>query len=196
MPARPYHHGDLRTALLDRAEQTVRDKGVEALSLRELARDIGVSHAAPSRHFKDKQALLDALAQAGFERLSGALERANAVEGGIRERMHATARAYVDFAVEDAALLELMYARKHEAGASPELVSSAFRLGDPLLELIRDAQEAGEIRQGPVEVVALALFASIHGYAALSVSGILPPDWAVRNGLDEIVETVTRGLRP
>src|SRR5919108_421380 len=92
--SRPYHHGDLRAALLTSAERTLREKGTAALSLRELARDIGVSHAAPGRHFKDKQSLLDALALAGFERLGDALDRANAVEGGIKERMHAAARAY------------------------------------------------------------------------------------------------------
>ena len=64
---RPYHHGDLRSALLAAAERTLRDKGTSAsLSLRELARDIGVSHAAPGRHFKDKQALLNALALVGY----------------------------------------------------------------------------------------------------------------------------------
>ena len=56
--SRPYHHGDLRAALLAAAERTLRDKGVGSLSLRELAREVGVSHAAPGRHFKDKQALL------------------------------------------------------------------------------------------------------------------------------------------
>src|SRR5947209_2974095 len=67
--ARPYHHGNLRAELLAAAEQTVRERGVEALSLRELARRVGVSHGAPRRHFADRQALLDALAQAGFDRL-------------------------------------------------------------------------------------------------------------------------------
>ena len=57
--ARRYHHGDLRSALLRSAECALREKGAAALSLRELARDLGVSHAAPGRHFKDKQALLD-----------------------------------------------------------------------------------------------------------------------------------------
>ena len=67
-PAR-YHHGDLRAALIARAAEVVVADGVGALSLRELARDLGVSHGAPSRHFPDKQALLDALALDGFERL-------------------------------------------------------------------------------------------------------------------------------
>ena len=67
--ARPYHHGNLRPALLGAAERALA-RGRE-LSLRELAREIGVSHAAPRRHFADKQALLDALALDGFERLGG-----------------------------------------------------------------------------------------------------------------------------
>ena len=66
---RPYHHGNLRSALLAAAERTVRERGVQDLSLRELAREIGVSHGAPRRHFPDRQALLDALAESGFERL-------------------------------------------------------------------------------------------------------------------------------
>ena len=76
MTARPYHHGNLRQALLDAAERTVRERGVEALSLRELAREVGVSHGAPRRHFPDRQALLDAhdeavvSAVAAFERLA------------------------------------------------------------------------------------------------------------------------------
>ena len=54
MAERPYHHGNLRTALLDAAERTMRDRGVQDLSLRELARDVGVSHGAPRRHFADR----------------------------------------------------------------------------------------------------------------------------------------------
>ena len=63
---RPYHHGNLRSALLAAAERTVRERGVQELSLRELAREVGVSHGAPRRHFPDRQALLDALAESGI----------------------------------------------------------------------------------------------------------------------------------
>ncbi|MEW2235322.1 helix-turn-helix domain-containing protein, partial [Streptomyces sp. NPDC024062] len=65
---RPYHHGNLRTDLLDAAERSLRAHGAEQLSLRDLARDVGVSHAAPRRHFADRRALLDALAESGFTR--------------------------------------------------------------------------------------------------------------------------------
>ena len=99
MTERPYHHGNLREALLEQAERTLRERGVEALSLRELAREVGVSHGAPRRHFPDRQALLDALAEAGFERL-GAELRAAADGAGedFEPRLRATAAAYVRFA--------------------------------------------------------------------------------------------------
>ena len=72
--SRPYHHGNLRAALLEQAERTLADGG--DLSLRALARQVGVSHAAPRRHFAGKQALLDALAEDGFERLGAELRAA------------------------------------------------------------------------------------------------------------------------
>src|SRR3954471_18996684 len=112
--ARRYHHGNLRFELLDAAERTLATRGAGDLSLRELARDVGVSHAAPRRHFRDKQALLDALAQNGFERLGRELDRALArADGGFPARLAAFAQAYVRFATRNGALLELMFASKH-----------------------------------------------------------------------------------
>ena len=140
--ARPYHHGNLRPALLAAAERALARGG--ELSLRELAREIGVSHAAPRRHFPDKQALLDALALDGFERLGR--EMAVAVEPGgeFREDLRALARAYVRFATEHAALLELMYAGKHVPGADA-LREAADRAFASPLALFTGAFERGEI---------------------------------------------------
>src|SRR3954471_11540215 len=102
--ARRYHHGNLRSELLEQAEQTLRERGPGELSLRELAREVGVSHAAPRRHFRDKQALLDALALDGFERLAGELEEEDG--GDFNARLAAFAHSYVRFATHNAALLE------------------------------------------------------------------------------------------
>src|SRR4029453_14714266 len=95
---RPYHHGDLRSALLASAERTLREKGAGGLSLRELARDIGVSHAAPGPHFKGKQALLNPLALAGSERLPRPLTPVDAPAAPLEPRLVALARGYLGFA--------------------------------------------------------------------------------------------------
>ena len=115
---RPYHHGSLRDALLSAAERTLRAQGQDELSLRELARQIGVSHAAPRRHFRDRQALLDALSITGFERLGAKLEAAiEAADDDFASRLHDAVGAFVRFATQDAALLELMFSTKHRDGA-------------------------------------------------------------------------------
>src|SRR4051794_697236 len=168
-----YHHGNLRSALLERAFRTVDERGAQALSLRELAREIGVSHAAPRRHFPDRQALLDALAEAGFERLGAELRRAADAAGeDFQARLQATAAAYVRFATRDAALLELMFAGKHRepAGALQAAAERAFSI---MLELIEQGQAEGVLEGGDPERVGLVLFATIQGIAALVTGGIV-----------------------
>jgi AcrR family transcriptional regulator len=196
MKNRPYHHGDLPAALLTRAEQTLREKGSGALSLRELAREIGVSPAAPSRHFKSKQALLDALAMTGFERLAETLAASQEGAGEtFAARMDAAARAYVGFTVANAALLDLMFSVKHSPEASEALGAAAQQWSEQLLELIGDGQRRGEVREGQLERVALPVFAALHGYAGLAVSGMLPPEVA-EHGLDDLIASILRGCAP
>ncbi|HEV3056161.1 MAG TPA: TetR/AcrR family transcriptional regulator [Solirubrobacteraceae bacterium] len=173
MSDRPYHHGNLREALLQAAERTVRERGVQDLSLRELAREIGVSHAAPRRHFVDRQALLDALAVAGFDRLGDDLRRALKRAGPEFEpRLRAIADAYIRFATRDAALLELMFAGKHQPGAAA-LEAAADRAFSPVFELIEQGQAEGVLESGEPERVGLVLFATIQGIAALLNGGIV-----------------------
>jgi AcrR family transcriptional regulator len=171
-----YHHGNLRAALLDQAQRTVRERGVQDLSLRELAREVGVSHGAPRRHFPDRQALLDALAEAGFARLGTELRTAVGGAGeDFEARLLATAVAYVRFATDDAALLELMFAGKHQA-PSGTLHEAADRAFSVMLELIEQGQAEGVLEHGEPERVGLILFATIQGIAALLTGGIVPPD--------------------
>ncbi|MCX4994330.1 TetR/AcrR family transcriptional regulator [Streptomyces longwoodensis] len=193
---RPYHHGDLRAELLSRAEETLRERGAGALSLRELARDIGVSPAAPSRHFRTKQALLDALALTGFERLADVIAASQRDAGAsFPERLDAAARAYVDFAMTNAALLDLMFSVKHSADAAEVLGGAVHRWSDLLLGVIAEGQREGEVRAGPMERVALPVFAALHGYAGLAVSGFLPPE-AMTDGLTDVIASTLRGCAP
>ena len=176
MTDRPYHHGALREALLEQAERTVRERGADALSLRELAREVGVSHGAPRRHFPDRQALLDAVAEAGFDRLG--VELRAAADGAGEEfepRLRATAAAYVRFATRDPALLDLMFAGKHRetSGALHEAAENAFAV---MLELIAQGQAEGALEPGEPERVGLVLFSTIQGIASLVSAGIVQPD--------------------
>ena len=173
---RPYHHGNLRTALLAEAERTVRDSGVEQLSLRGLARSVGVSHGAPRRHFADRQALLDALAESGFKRLGAELRGAADGAGEAFEpRLRATAAAYVRFATDDAALLELMFAGKRRDGAV-DLNAAADRAFSVMLELIQQGQAQRALEPGDPERVGLLLFATVQGIAALITAGVVPAE--------------------
>ncbi len=193
---RPYHHGNLRAELLAHAEDALAEGGVQALSLRELARRAGVSHAAPRRHFADRQALLDALARDGFERLGAAMRAArDGAPPGFEARLAAVAAAYVRFATEHAALLELMYAGKHRPDATDELREAADRAFAAPLGLVAEAQATGEVVPGDPARVALVTWAAVHGLAAMANAGLVE-----RAALDEAVpaavERLLLGLRP
>jgi AcrR family transcriptional regulator len=193
---RPYHHGNLRAALLESAERTLSERGAGELSLRELARQVGVSHAAPRRHFPDKQALLDALAEDGFERLGDDLRGAMTAAGPeFDARLLAFARAYVHFATRHAALLELMFAVKHRPGAADSLRQAADRAFEAPLTLISEGQAAGAVVPGDPERVAIVAWAALQGLAAMVNSQMLD-----RAALDDLlavaVEQLVLGLRP
>jgi AcrR family transcriptional regulator len=170
---RSYHHGNLRAAMLDRAWEVVDADGADALSLRQLARDLDVSHGASGRHFRDKHALLDAVAVLGFGRLNAAL--AEAVETGrpFPERFRAAGDAYVGFAVRHPSILRTMYAAKHHPAASAELVEVSHVAMPALVALFRAAQDAGELPPRPAEEAALVAFAAVHGVATLATDDLL-----------------------
>jgi AcrR family transcriptional regulator len=196
-PAR-YHHGDLRAALIARAAEVVVADGVGALSLRELARDLGVSHGAPSRHFPDKQSLLDALALNGFERLRIDLADALTPVGPVvpfREQFARLAAAYVQFAVRNASLLAVMFAAKHREQSPPELRAAVDQTLDAPLRAIEQAQRRGEVVDGDVEEIATAILATMHGFAALIAAGLLDPG-ASGATLTATVGRLIEGLRP
>jgi AcrR family transcriptional regulator len=190
---RAYHHGNLREALLRSAERTLSEQGAGELSLRALAREAGVSHAAPRRHFADKQALLDALAEDGFERLGHELEAAMGAAGdSLGEQLAAFARAYVRFATRHAALLDLMFAGKHR---DEDLRAAANRAFEPPLTLFTTAQATGQVVPGDPERVGVVALATLHGIASLANNGMLG-DAELDDVVDEAVERLVLGLRP
>jgi AcrR family transcriptional regulator len=158
----PYHHGDLRRAVLDAAVAAISASGSANLSLRDLARRAGVSHAAPIHHFGDKAGVLTALAEEGFEKLADALAEAGDefVEMGI---------AYVRFAVAHQAHFEVMFRPDIYHRDDPSVVAARARAGAALARGAR-ARTGGE---SPfTEVAAWSL---MHGFASLWLTGALPP---------------------
>ena len=192
---RPYHHGNLRAALLARAVEVVDERGAADLSLRELARDVGVSHAAPRRHFADRQALLDALAVEGFDRLGEDLRAAVDRAGSAFDaRLEELARAYLAFATHHAALLELMWAAKRRQ-ESDALHAAANHSLATMLDVIADAQASGELAPGDRERVAIPIFATLQGLTAMANGGMLDSE-QVDEALTVAIEQLLDGLRP
>jgi AcrR family transcriptional regulator len=166
VPDRPFHHGNLRATLLDQAEEVLRERGIDALSLRELARAAGVSHGAPRSHFIDRNALLDALAERGFLRLAN--EVTEAVSQAPEEYipvLHAAGAAYLAFALREPALHDLMFAAK--AGDPSQAVNTAAeRMFATLTGIISTGVEAGACDARDVGRLTLLMGTTIQGISA------------------------------
>ena len=193
---RPYHHGHLREALLRAAETTLEARGVSSLSLRELSREVGVSHTSPRRHFADKQALLDALAHSGFERLHSVLERAAQPRSrDFSRRLTVVALAFVGFALKHPALWGLMFEAKHRIGAPRELLEAGDAAFSHMPSVLREGQARGEIVAGDPARLSLTMNAALQGLVAISTNGKfkgLPLEALV----PETVKRILLGLRP
>jgi AcrR family transcriptional regulator len=167
---RPYHHGDLRRTLLAAAVEAIDESGPAALSLRDLARRVGVSHTAPVHHFGDKAGLLTALAAEGFDLLAGTLE-------AVRDRTNDLLEigvAYVRFAVERTAYFEVMFRPELYRRDDPALVAAQARAARSLqnaLSTLPDAPTGTEAR-----MAGLAAWSITHGFATLWLGDALPRD--------------------
>ena len=176
MPDSRYHHGDLRAALLVQAGETLRESGVDGLSLRELARAVGVSHGAPRRHFDDRAALLEALAVDGWHRLGDALATAARVDGrSFVAVLIDVAVTYVRFATENPALLDLMSASRHVADASETLRTARDASFAPVTALVELGQSTGELVGGDLLDVGTVLFATLSGIATMANNKTIDP---------------------
>jgi AcrR family transcriptional regulator len=166
---RRYHHGDLREALVSEGARIVARRGAGALSLRALARRIGVSPRAPYRHFADKEALLAAIAEQGFGRFGAALAAALGGHAGAPadERLRVLAAAYLEFSVTHAHLVELMFGDKfpNRARRHPALHRAALATFAAL------EAEVGRVIPGPSRreraLAATAAWALVHGLTDL-----------------------------
>jgi len=169
---RPYHHGNLREALLQAAEAALEARGASMLSLRELSRVVGVSHTSPRRHFADKQALLDALAQTGFQRLDATLARVAKGRGrNFSAQLTQAALAYVGFALKHPALWALMFEAKHRVGAPRDLLEVSDAAFSRIPAILKAGQAAGEIVEGDPARLSLTVSAALQGLVSISTDG-------------------------
>jgi AcrR family transcriptional regulator len=170
--SRPYHHGHLRQALLRAAEVALETRGIQHLSLRELSRELGVSHASPQRHFPTKQDLIDALAIMGFERLSSVVAKAaEARNQDFDARLTKAALAYVGFARKHPALFALMFEAKRRPGMLPQLRTALMTAFSHIPKILQEGQEAGKIIAGDPDRLALTIGAALHGLVAMPIEG-------------------------
>lgn len=199
-----YHHGDLRNALVEAGVGLVEEVGVEAFSLREVAREVGVSANAAYRHFDDKGALLTAIAVSGFQRLSSRMQEAmrtarpgSAVRSRGVARFNAAARAYVDLAQQHPQLYGLMFGAAGRACLAAEgaLVgpTPGALLGLVLDELVEEKVMPKTRREG----AEVHVWSAVHGFAALTHSGPLAELGAKAraHALEELLRFVLTGLR-
>ena len=161
-----YHHGDLRTALLNAALELLEERGESALSLRAVARRAGVSPAAPYRHYVDREALVSAVAAVGYSELAGRLAAAHPAPS-TREQLATVAVAYVQFALERPALFRIMFSEpcdrdNDERAAATEAVSQYLNA------IVERALPGGD-----AEALATAVWALVHGLAFLHLDGKL-----------------------
>ncbi len=172
MEKRSYHHGDLRGALIAEGLKRLAERDAESLSLRELARGVGVSATSVYRHFPDKQALMTALALEGLAQLGAAQRAAADAAGGGEAGFAATGRAYVRFALANPALFRLIFASPALAPskASGTLESQAGTL------LQANAAAAAAKGGGEAAIHAVQAWALVHGLAMLMLDGQIQED--------------------
>lgn len=169
---KPYHHGDLRSTLLSVADQLLDEVDAGALSLREVARRSGVSAPATYRHFRDKQALLAALAQKGFEDFGRALTQAIAAGD---DPLAAMGLAYVRFAVARPGRFRLMYGPAiADRSCYPALQAAWQATADDLRSALLARAGHGVEPAPDAAVKALKLWCMVHGLAQLILDGMLP----------------------
>jgi len=168
---RPYHHGDLRRALIDTALAMLAADQNWAFTLREVARRTGVSHAAPYKHFRDREELLRELARIGFVRLGDSMTEAMSLDlSSPRAQFVAAAQACIAFACQNPGLYRLMFSSDADKTIDPQLHATAMSTFGILVGLLERGQCDGSFRPVAVNALAAASWAQVHGLAMLAIS--------------------------
>lgn len=173
---KPYHHGDLRNAVIDAALRLIQTQGAGSWTMREIAKEAGVSVAAPYRHFKDKNAVLCAVAEQGFLELDAVLSQARQnTSGDAMAQVRALVHAYLQFAKEHPERFAVMFDRTAQEVAGP----AAARCVAAFEAAITAWQAAGNQRNATPHELATVLWAAAHGLATIALANKGAPGLAL-----------------
>lgn len=192
-PPRTYHHGDLRDALIDAALKVVETEGPEAVNFNALAKTLGVSQAAPYRHFADREALLTAAATKAFQTTSATLRR-KLKRKSTRSKLAQLAHAYLGFGLNEFGIYRLLYMSRllQQADIDSDLYRAADAGFDLVLETVDTSLDDMTRRR-----IALRFWTSLHGAVMLAEQGILPArihQISVNELVDELVSDTERAI--
>ena len=158
---------DVRAAILGAATELFKERGVDGLSMRQIAGGIGYSATTIYLHFQDKDALMLAVCGAGFEEFGATLERAARQATSPVDGIRAAGDAYVTFALDNPMLYDVMFIRPKQWALPAPGDPESFR---GLVMLVEAAMQAGQLRAGDPEEAARLLWAGLHGNVSLAVS--------------------------
>lgn len=194
----PYHHGDLRVALLNEAAGIIAEEGMERLTLRGLSERIGVSRTAPYRHFADKSTLLAAVAEEGFKRLLKKVQTAmQQVKNDTIDQFQRMGIAYVLFAKENPTYYRLMVTCGTDThDIDLDLERAGDNVFDLLVKTIKKGQKEKKFKSGDPLNLAYAAWAAVHGLATLVIDKQIDDEIDMDYLADFTTRTLVEGMMP
>ncbi len=171
--SKPYHHGDLHREILCAARDLLEENNIASLSLRAVAKKVGVSHTAPYRHFKDKESLLAGIAGEGFKEMTTQLVKAVDLHpDDPRAQLQEAGQRYAKLVAENPQCVQLMFGGILPCDDTyPELRESGDSAFTALKMIIEEGQNLGVFKKGDTELMALTAWSGIHGLSLLLISG-------------------------